>query len=451
MVSVVIQFVKHFCPENALECEGHCDRMFTVLNHCMDPSSTLQLLIVLVLLSGLFSSSETALTSLSHARVRMMVEKKKLFSKMIRDLKAYPDRLLIAILIGNNIVNIAASVMASKYAAQVYQSDSIAIVVGVMTFIILVFGEIVPKTIAQRFNVLVAQLIAPMIRLVYLVTFPVIIIFELFIQLIFLLTGEKHRKTITEDELKAMIEIGHEEGEFEGHESELLKSIFEFTDTTAEEIMTNRNELDVFNSDITLEKAITKINKFSHSRIPVYEKTIDNIIGYITIKDLLKHSRRRSNLRRKVGSLTLHQCLSFPLTKPISKMFKSFQAQRIHFAVILDEYGSTAGIATMEDVLEEIVGDIHDEHDEDTHSVLKISKSRYMIEGNATLEYIGEFHKIQTRVAEHKTIAYLILQKLKAFPREGEKVSVGDVDLVVKKMEGKAIQKVEMRMKKSSS
>jgi putative hemolysin len=420
--------------------------MFVLYTPIMEPSSTLILLVVLVLLSGLFSSSETALVTLNHARVRNMLTKKYLFAKLISKLKKHPDRLLIAILIGNNVVNIAASVMASKYAEQVFQNDSVAMVVGVMTFVILVFGEIVPKTIAQRFNRRVAQVVAPMIGFVYIVTWPLIRVFEGFIWLIFILTGDKHRKTITEDELKAMIEIGHEEGEFEGHESELLKSIFEFTDTTAEEIMTNRSELNVFSDDITLEKAIKRVGKMSHTRIPVYSKTIDNILGYVTIKDLLKLSGRKANLNKRLSSFPMHHCLTFPLTKPISKMFKAFQAKRIHFAVILDEYGSTAGIATMEDVLEEIVGDIHDEHDNEVRSVVKLSKNKYMIEGNATLEHIAEFHEIETRVAEHKTVAYLILNKLKAFPRQGEKVHLGDVDLIVKKMEGRAIQKVEMRI-----
>lgn len=415
----------------------------------METSSSVILLLVLILLSGFFSGSETALVSLSPAKVRTLVEKNFRFAHVIASLKHRPDHLLITILIGNNVVNIGASVMATAVAQDAFGSQVLGYVVGIMTFLILVFGEIIPKTLAQRFNVFVSQLSAPILVFLQYVLYPVIWLLERFTRFFVWLLGKERFKSVTEEEVIAMLNIGHEEGEFNQQESEFIQNIFEFSDTTAEEIMINRNEIEAFPADLTLEKALKSITKSSHSRIPVFEQSIDNIIGYTTIKDLLKMSRRKTNVKKKLSELKLHNILFFPVTKPINTIFRNFQKKRVHIAVILDEFGSTAGLITIEDVLEEIVGEIVDESDVDQKLVKKTGKNTFHVQANISLEELFTFYEFETDVPSHKTLAFLIIKKLGAFPREGEKIILQkqNVEFVVEKMAGKTIQKVRMQIK----
>lgn len=416
----------------------------------MDPESSILMLILLVLLSGFFSGSETALVSLSPAKIRTLVEKKKKFSHVIATLKKKPDRLLITILIGNNVVNIAASVMATSVAQAAFGSSVLAYVVGVMTLIILVFGEIVPKTLAQRFYVIFAQASSPVLFILGYILYPIIWLLEKLTNAFIWLLGREKFKSVTEEEVIAMLNIGHEEGEFNQQENEFIQNIFEFSDTTAEEVMINRNEIEAFSGDLTLEKSMKMISQSTHSRIPVYEHSIDNIVGYITLKDLLSFSRRKTNLKKKLSELKLHKIFFFPVTKPINNIFRTFQKKRVHIAIILDEFGSTAGLVTIEDVLEEIVGDIVDESDVEELPIKKTGKNTFHLEANTTMEELYEFHQFDAGVPEHKTIAFLIIKELGAFPREGEKVVLLEqgVEFIVEKMIGKTIQKVRMQVKK---
>lgn len=412
----------------------------------LEIGSNIGLLIFLILLAGFFSAAETAVTSLSPARVRAMVEQKKRFATFIAKLKEHPDKLLISILIGSNIVNVWASVLATTITQNLFGSDTLGYLVGALSLVMLVFGEIIPKTLAQRFNIVFAQFSGPILRLMGLVLYPLIILLEWIAKFFIWILGREKFKSVTEDEVIAMLNIGHEEGEFNKQESEFIQNIFEFSDTTAEEIMVNRNEIEALSEDTTLEKALRIVTKSSHSRFPIYDTTIDNIIGYTTVKDVIKYSRRGGNMKKKMGDLRLHKILFFPVTKPINSIFKTFQQKRVHIAVILDEFGSTAGLITMEDVLEEIVGDIVDESDVEIQPIKKVSNSLYQLEANTTLDEIFEYVPFNIDVPGHKTIAFLIIQKLKAFPREGEKIKLENegIEFIVEKMAGKTIQKVKM-------
>src|SRR5690606_9430408 len=264
-------------------------------------------------------------------------------------------------------------------------------IVGVMSLIMLVFGEIIPKTLAQRFNVIFAQFSSPFLSLLGFILYPLIFLLEAIAKFFIWILGKEKFKSVTEDEVIAMLNIGHEEGEFNKQESEFIQNIFEFSDTTAEEIMVNRNEIEALPEDCTLEKALKIITKSSHSRFPIYDTSIDNVIGYTTVKDIIKFSSRGNNLKKRLGDLKLHKILFFPVTKPINSIFKNFQQKRVHIAIILDEFGSTAGLITIEDVLEEIVGEIVDESDVEIQPIKKISPSVYQLEANTTLEEIFEY------------------------------------------------------------
>jgi putative hemolysin len=414
----------------------------------MDTSSSIYLLILLLFLSGFFSGSETALTTLSIGKVHALEEKKKICSRFIKKLKEHPEKMLITILIGNNVVNIWASVMASTFAQSYFGSQVVGYVVGVMTLLILVFGEIVPKTLAQRFNIIFSQIASPVLYTLQLVLYPLIFLLESLTKLFITLVGKEKFKSVTEDEVIAMLNIGHEEGEFNKQENEFIRNIFEFSDTTAEEIMINRNDIEALPQDMFLEKALKEVTKSPHSRIPLFDETIDNIVGYMTVKDLLKLSRNKANLKKKLIDLKPNTIPYFPVTKPIPSIFKTFQQKRVHMAVILDEFGSTAGLVTMEDVLEEIVGDIVDETDKDEETIKKINNTTYKLHGTTPLEEVLDIHWFEADIPPHKTIAFLIIKKLGAFPREGEKIVLKGqgVEFIVEKMTGKIIQKVRMQV-----
>jgi len=418
----------------------------------MDSSTSIGFLIFLIILIGFFAGAEIALITLSPAKVRNLLDQKKTFSKIIAKLKSHPDKLLIMVLIGNTLLNIWASVIATELAQHYFGENVLGYVVGVMTFVILVFGEIIPKTVCQRFNVLFSQISSPILYVLSFILYPLIFLLEKITRTFMWILGREKFKSVTEDEVIAMLNIGHEEGEFNKQESEFIQNIFEFSDTTAEEIMVNRNEIEAFPHDITLAKVLKTLDKNSHSRIPIYDTSIDNIIGYATVKDLLHYSRRKVDLKKKLDDLKLHKILFFPVTKPINSIFKIFQQKRVHLAVILDEFGSTAGLITMEDVLEEIVGEIVDESDVEEQPIKKVGKHVFLVEANTTLEDIFEYHPFEVDVPAHKSLAFLIIKKLGAFPSEGQKVVLEKqgVEFIVEKMAGKTIQKVRMITDKKS-
>lgn len=427
----------------------------------MDPSSQVVALVILLFLSGFFSAAETAFLSISSASVRSMMSGKVFGAKMVHFLKERAQMTLITILVGVNIVNITASVMATKVAESYFNNDSVAMVVGVMTLLMLVFAEIIPKTVAQRFRRPIAVFSGAILYVLYFAMYPITFLFDKLTTIFFFLLGQKPHKQITEDELRAMIEIGHEEGEVEKQEREFLQNIFEFTDTTAEEVMTNRTAIQAFALTSSVEKALPRVIKSAHSRFPVYDSSLDKVVGYITARDLLEyhlHSKKPEAILKQettvkqettLADVKLHKCLFFPITQAIGHIFKAFQKNRTHMAVILDEYGNTAGLVTMENILEEIVGDIVDEKDREETRITKIGKHSFLLAGDAPLDEIFEFHAFPVSVETHKSVAFLILKELGAFPREGEKVLFDDerVEMVVEKMKGNKVDTVRMTVK----
>jgi len=415
----------------------------------MDFFSSIYFLIILLFLYGFFSGAETALTSLSIGKVHALEEKNKSCSKFIRKLKEHPEKMLITILIGNTVVNVWASVLASELAHNYFGNQTMGYVIGIMTFIILIFGEIVPKTFAQRFNVLLSQVTSPILYIFQIIIYPIILVLEVLTKFFIKLMGEEKIASVTEDEVIAMLNIGHQEGEFNKQENEFIRNIFEFSDTTAEEIMANRNEIEALPCDCLIKEAVKAVKIGTYSRIPIYKESIDDIIGYVTVKDILKLPRNKENLSKKLIDLEYKEILYFPITTTINGIFKSFQKQRIHIAIILDEFGSTAGLVTLEDILEEIVGEIVDETDHEEENIKKLSKKSYSLKGTTTLAEICECHWIETDIAPHRSLAFLILKTLGKFPNEGDKIKLPESrsEFIVETMTGKTIQQVRMNVR----
>lgn len=403
----------------------------------------LVLLVLLILISGAFSGAEIALTSISPAKVRTFRDDRRFGAQAVYRLKQRPESLLITILIGNNLVNILATVVATLWGLRVFGDSAVGIVTGGLTFLLLVFGEITPKTYAQKHADGFARLMAtPLLGLTYILT-PVIWLLEGFIRgLMHLLKAKSPIKTMSEEELLAMVDIGTKEGVIEEHEQELIENVLEFTETTAEEIMTHRVDIESLIVSTSIQNAALFFTTHSHSRIPVYKDNIDNIVGILTVHDILKIAHAEKQDFLSLEGFKYSAPIVVPKTQSIAKLFRVFQKRRQHIAIVVDEHGHTAGLITMEDILEEIVGDIVDESDQEEESITKIGNQEWLAEGDATIEDLNDVIGEELNYPEHKTLSLLILEKLQGFPHLGEKIVFGKYSFQVKKMTKKKIEEI---------
>lgn len=402
----------------------------------------LVLLLILIVISGAFSGAEIALTSLSPAKTKMMKADNRLGAKAVYKLKQKPERLLITILIGNNLVNILATVVATIWGIRVFGSHALGIVTGSLTLIVLIFGEITPKTYAQKHAESFARTMAnPLLWLTYIL-YPIIWLLEKFIHsLMRLMKAESPIKSISEEEFLAMVDIGTKEGVIEEHEQEMIENVLEFTDTKVEEVMTAKADMEAIKIDTSIHDARQFFTTHSHSRMPVYKGNLDNIVGILTVHDILKITHAEKPIEKLSDFHFLHPIV-VPKTKAIAKLFREFQKRRQHIAIVVDERGHTVGLVTLEDILEEIVGDIVDESDQEKSQITAVGKNEWIVTGKATIEEINEATGVKLNYPEHQSVSLLILEKLQNFPRLGERIEFGKLEFQVKKMSKKKIEEV---------
>lgn len=325
------------------------------------------ILICLFMLSALFSAAETAMMMIGRPRIVQLVELKKPWATTLRKLHENPARLLTTILIGNNIANISASVLTTAVATSVFErlelggvSEVIGVTIGLVTLITLVFGEITPKTIAIRNGEAIALWLSPVMLFLEWLLSPVAwLVSYISAPLVFLFGGKLTKKGpfITEEEIKSLLYIGEQEGAIEREDRELISSVFKFGDLTAREVMTARSKMVCVEVSASLTGTIAKIKESGHSRLPVYDQNFDNIVGVVYAKDLLgveENTRLGDHLR---------QAIFIPGGKKISDVMDQMQAEYKHLAIVVDEFGHTLGLVTLEDLVEEIVGEIHDEYE----------------------------------------------------------------------------------------
>ena len=410
------------------------------------------ILVGLLLLSAYFSASETALISLSAGKVRALVEKKKPGAALVERLKSNPHKLLITVLVGNNLVNISASVYATIVFQKLLGDSALGIITGVLTLIILVFGEIVPKTLAQRHAAFLSLLVAPPLYIFSVIFTPIIWSLDGIVKGFLFITGKLHKeKSVTEDELKAFVSLGAEEGTIEKDEQEFIENVLEFGDTRVEEIMVPRVNVQALPLEATFKEAVDFVMRHHHSRIPVYRDTIDNIVGILTVKDLLRYVRRERP-DATLWTIPLLEPLRVPGSKKINELFEEFQKRRVHLAIVLDEHGGTRGLITLEDVLEELVGEIEDEFDKEAkpQNVRKIGKTEVEVTGKATICEINEALGITIPGAEHRTISYYITETLGHFPKRGEVIEGKGFTVTVDEMKKHTIVKVTVEKEKGA-
>ncbi|MCG6906832.1 MAG: hemolysin family protein [Desulfobacteraceae bacterium] len=397
------------------------------------------ILVVLLFFSGFFSSAETALFSISRVKARHLGKMAGKTNLLIMRMKEDPHRLLATILIGNNMVNIGASSLATALALDYFQDQAVGIATGGMTFLILVFGEIFPKSIATRNNILISKIVILPIFWLSILFFPLI----KFLDFIPKLTGKiKRTPTVTEEELMTFVEVVEEEGEIKEEEKELIHNIFEFDDTNAYEIMTPRADMYVIDADDELR--VDEIVKSGFSRIPVIRGDIDHVVGILNIKDLFM---RHLTASAPLDVRELMQPPYFvPENKKLDSLLRQFKRRKSHLAIVVDEHGGVAGLITLEDVLEEIVGEISDETDKVEARIVRLKNKEWIVLGKTDVEEVNE--KIPMEIPESKeydTFSGFVLNQIGKIPQEKEEIPIGSFIVTVQKKDGNRISEYHVR------
>jgi putative hemolysin len=404
------------------------------------------MLIISLFLSAFFSGVETAFVSLSRIRLQHLSEKKKKGIDLVKKLRDNNQRLIITVLIGNNIVNIFASAVATAVAIEIFPSNGIGIAVGIMTLLILIFGEITPKTIALAKNEWIAIHSAPILRLMQIIFLPIIMLLEKQTEFLSGPFRGKKRPVITEEEIMSVVNLGKEVGEVKEDEKEMIHNIFRFGDLTAYEVMVPRTQLFSLQEDEKLRDVMEKIIQNGFSRIPVYKDTIDNITGVLFVKDALvalNDSKEEIRLKK-----IIRQPLFVPEQMLLEDVLKKLKKKKTHMALVVDEHGGVSGLITIEDLVEEIVGDIFDETDKQEILIKKITQKRFMVKGETEIETVNHSLGIDVSLTEdYETISGLILHELKHMPEVGEILELKKIKIIVRKVSQQRIQEVEIEKK----
>lgn len=403
-----------------------------------------------IILSAFFSASEAALFSLNKLQLKKIQkeEENNWRIKSIIKLLDDPQRTLISILIGNMFVNITASSLAAYLAIKLIGNMGIGIASGIMIFTILVFGEIVPKSLAVVNAENISKRVAKPIEIISIGLFPLIKVFKALIIVLYYFFGKKstrEKKEITEEDLITLIDAGKDEGVIEEEENEMIRNIFEFGDTMVKEVMIPRVDMACISSDTKLGSILKMINKMGHSRIPVYEDTIDNIVGILYAKDLLGVYQKWYTSREKFDlKEIIREAYFVPENKKIDELLDIFQKDRIQIAIAIDEYGGTAGLITMEDVVEEVVGEIIDEYDREIKLFEMIEDNTVITDAMISIEKINEILNIEIPENGFETLGGFIYDLLGRIPKKDEKIKYQNCQIIVEQVVKNRIRRVKI-------
>ncbi len=403
------------------------------------------LLILLLLFSAFFSAVETAFTAIGRTKVRKLVEEKKGGARELEKLIEDPHRFLATVLLGNNLVNVMATAVATRLAFNLSENWAVAISTGLMTFLILVFGEITPKTLALRHAEKIGLLFSRMFFLIEKILFPISRFIMFFSQLIVRLLGEEKISSepfLTEGEIKALIDLGGEEGLIEEEEKILINQIFEFGDTVVREIMIPRVDMVCLDSKTQIEQALKIALEKGFSRLPVYKGSLDKIIGLVYLKDIVA-SLSKGKKSKKVGDVT-RPAYFVPETKKIIELLRELQKNKVHMAVVVDEYGGIAGLVTIEDILEEIVGEIFDEYDVQEMLFQPVKGGKIKIDARISFDEAKELLNLDVpgEEEEYDTFGGFLYSLFGRIPQKGEEITFGDWKFQVLQVTGHRIAKV---------
>ena len=400
---------------------------------------------VLIGLSGFFSGLEVALVGIRKSKVIQLFQEGKKGSKALHKLKTNPSWMMSSVNLGNNLVNVGASALATSLAIRLFGDDGLGIAVGVMTFLILIFGEITPKTYCNANSTKIALRYAPVLLAFSYVFYPVVKFFETITKGVVKLTGSSYTPpSITEEDIKGVIDQGLEEKAIEKEEMRLVKSALKFDDTVIRSVMTPRTKMFTLNSKMLLFEALPQINQSGHSRIPIYGDAKDDIVGFIHARDILKELEKDNKMT------SLEQIARKPVfasqEKMVSSLLLEMQGRKTHMAIVIDEHGGVEGLVTLEDLVEEIVGEIEDETDlPKPVKYEKIDQDTIITNGDIEIDIINEIFK--TNIPEgddYASLNGLLHEKLKDIPQEGDKVEIKELRIIVEKVSKNIPKKIRI-------
>lgn len=407
---------------------------------------------VCITASSFFSASETAITALGHLKVEHLLGLRK--GKRNHHLQLWidhPGRVLSTILIYNNAFNIAASAEATVLASRYFQSQAVGIATGIITILVLIFGEIIPKSFARSHFDKIGPFCLHAVYLLFLISAPIVYLLSELANFVINIFGIQttNKPIMTEDELEFMITEGEKAGVIEDTKKDMLSGVFEFDETKAREIMTPRTDLVALPRSASLDEALTKVIETGHSRLPVYDDSVDNIVGVVFAKDLLRDLHVNGADTASDISRLMREPLFAPESNAIIEVFKELKRTKNHMAVVIDEYGGTAGIVTMEDILEEIVGEIQDEYDSEEADFVKINATTVDISGSVNISDFMEYFNLDEEF-EHKvegevdTVAGWITKLLGDLPEVGQTVAFGDLTMEVTSISRHRIERIRV-------
>lgn len=413
----------------------------------MDPSDAIQLAVLLLLLglSAFFSSAETALTTVNKIRVRTLIEEGDKRAIRLQKVLDQPSKMLSAILIGNNIVNMSLSSLGTVIATKAFGSAGAGIATGILTFLVLVFGEITPKTCATISAEKLSLRFASVIYTWMHITTPLIFIINAFsmgVLKLMRVDPNKRNDIYTEDEIRTIVEVSHQDGAIESEERKMINNVFDLDDHLAKDIMVPRVDMTFLNVNATYGETIEIYRQNLFTRLPVYEEHRDNILGILNVKDLLLYEdKEHFNVRH-----ILREAYFTHEFKKSSELMMEMRENSISLAIVLDEYGATVGLVTLEDLLEEIVGEIRDEYDESEKELIqKISDYEYIVEGSSKLEDLQDQIGLDLESEDYDSIGGIVIELLDRLPQAGESVTTENgIHLVVDEVDKNRIDKVHI-------
>ncbi len=417
----------------------------------MDPSNLIQLivLIVLVALSAFFSSAETALMTCNKMKLKTRIDEGNKTAVILSKVISNQAKMLSCILVGNNIVNISASSLATILVQDVFGNWAISLSTGVLTIVVLIFGEITPKTLASAYADKLAYLYARIIYVLMFILTPIIWALNIIVTLIlklFRVDPNKKSTSFTEMELRTIMDVSHEEGVIEEGEKKLINNVFDFGDRYARDIMIPRIDMCMVSIDATYDDVIEIFKKERYTRLPVYNG--DDVIGIINIKDLLLY-QPGDDFNLKDYLRPVYFTYEY---KELSELMMEIKKCSVNIIIVLDEYGVATGLITIEDILEEIVGDIRDEYDYDEEEIINnVSENEFDIDGQITLDDLNDAMNLNLESDSYDTLAGFIIERLDRLAVEGDVVEHENLVLIVDKMENKRIDKVRLIIKEKAT
>jgi len=405
---------------------------------------TLVAMAILLLLGSIMSASETALTSANKLRLQYLSEKGNRRAKTASDVSSDTDRLLSALLIGLNIVVIVSTSLATAFFIKLFGNSGVLISAIVWTIITLVFGDIIPKTVAAKIPVRSSLRLARFVKILIILLTPFTWIFKKIGNATIYPIIKKLKEdepSVTEEDIKSLASLGEREGVIEEMEKEIIHNVLEFTDSVVHEVMVPRVDMIGVDKNAATADVINTIKESGHSRIPVFEDDIDNIIGVIYAKDILIYAKEGKELKITEIMRPVH---FVPETKKIVELLAEMQKLKVHIAVALDEYGGTSGLVTVEDLLEEIVGEIQDEYDQELPKIVKIDENNFLIRGGAGIEEVIEETGLPVSQGEFDTMGGFIFSYIGRVPKQGEEIKINDYKITVTSVISKRIAQVKL-------